>query len=391
MLFISHYSGRNGAPLFLLRLMKWIKTHTNLEINVLLRSSGELQSEFEAVGSVFLAPRLAGIVSGILRRTCGEAMVKKMEGEILRRRVRGLNPSLIYSNTITNTREIAALAALKIPILCHVHEMEYWIRHELGLEKAIAAVPLIDRFIAAGGWVKDYLINGLGVGADIIEVIHPFPCLSTERPAAASEMRGDARRELGMDNNTFVIGGCGTVDWRKGADLFLSVARRVSQMAAGGSAQFVWVGGPTSGKFYEQLQYDVTRSGLGNVVSFVGPCSSAEKYYAMMDVFMLPSREDPYPLVMLEAASYGLPILCFEGSGGAGEFVGDDAGICVPYLDTNAMAEAVLRLRDAPEVRARLGAAGKERVRERHDPDTQCAAIFGAMARTQPLLACEMR
>jgi glycosyltransferase involved in cell wall biosynthesis len=110
-----------------------------------------------------------------------------------------------------------------------------------------------------------------------------------------------------------------------------------------------------------------------------------------MDCFVLPSREDPCPLVVLEAAATGLPIVCFKGSGGAADFVGADAGVAVPYLDIHAMAQAILELQKSPELRRRLGSTAMARVRVRHDPDTQCKAIFNAMTRTQPLLAGAIR
>jgi glycosyltransferase involved in cell wall biosynthesis len=381
-LFISHYCGRNGAPLILLRLLQWIKAHTNINIQVLLRSPGELQAEFEAIGTSFLVPRLSMIPSAIVRRTCGQSAVNAIEDTLLRRKVRRLNPSLIYSNTITNTRELLALAPLKVATLCHVHEMA-WICGEFGPQAQLATVPLISRFVAVATAVRDHLVSGMGVNPEAIELVKEFPWSSPSPPREMAELRASARRELGVDEETFVVGACGTIDWRKGADLFLAVARAVSQ---GHQFRFIWIGGPTTGKFFEQLRHDIESSGLSNSVAFLGPSSTPEKYYAAMDTFLLTSREDPCPLVMLEAAAYGLPIVCFDGSGGAPEFVGNDAGIAVPYLDTLEMARALTRLRESPEMRERFAAVAKERVQERHDPDTQCAALFSAMCRTQPLL-----
>jgi glycosyltransferase involved in cell wall biosynthesis len=384
-LFISHYSGRNGAPLVLLRLLQWLKANTSLKLHVLVGDRGELIGEFEAAGTVIPSPRLPRIPSAILRRFVGQSGLDAIEDAILRNHVRRLNPALIYSNTITNTREVKALGLLGIPLLCHAHEMEYWIRNELGLEKAKAIVPLIRRFVAVGTGVKDFLVSGVGAAPDSIEVIYAFS--DSPIPADIKELRAAARQEFGVDEKTFLVGACGTIDWRKGADLFLAVARRVREDARGRHFRFVWVGGPVSGDFYSQLQHDIARTGLSELVSFAGPCASPTKYYAAMDAFLLPSREDPCPLVMLEAAAFELPIVCFDGSGGAPGFVAEDAGIAVPYLDTGEMAKALIELQGSPELRSRLGGVAKKRMRQRHDPDTQCAAIFDAMIRTQPSLA----
>ena len=61
----------------------------------------------------------------------------------------------------------------------------------------------------------------------------------------------------------------------------------------------------------------------------------------------------------------GLPVVCFT-SGGATEFVRDDAGVVVPYPDLDAAAGALSALRSAPEWRRRLGAVGRRRVVDEH-------------------------
>ena len=76
-----------------------------------------------------------------------------------------------------------------------------------------------------------------------------------------------------------------------------------------------------------------------------------------MDAFLLTSREDSGPMVMLEAAAFRIPILCFDESGGAPEFVAHDAGIAVPYLDIRQMADALLDLEQSPDLRRRFGNA----------------------------------
>lgn len=390
-LFISHFSGRNGAPLVLLRLLQWLKAHTSLELHVMLRSPGELQRDFESVASVFIVPRLPKNPAAVLRRVTSQPTIDRLEDALLRRQVRRLRPVLIYSNTITNTREIAALAELGAPVLCHVHELEYWIRYELGLQQAVDVAPLTRRYVAAGNAVKAFLTSGVGVHPDAIEVIPDFSSSSFRAPENAGALRQVTRQELPIDESTFLVGGCGTVDWRKGVDLFLATARAVLQTSPSLNVHFIWVGGPVAGQFFNQLKHDLARCHLSERVSFIGPSAAPDRYFAAMDAFMLPSREDPCPLVMLEAAAFALPILCFDESGGASEFVADGAGIAVPYLDVRGMMDALFALERTPTLRHRLGNAARERVQLRHNPDTQCAAIFEAMKRTQPLLGTAKR
>jgi len=96
----------------------------------------------------------------------------------------------------------------------------------------------------------------------------------------------------------------------------------------------------------------------------------------------LVSREDPFPLVCLEAASLGKPIVCFDKAGGMPEFVEDDCGFIVPYLDTEAMAEKIIELIKNPELRQRLGERARKKVKERFDVEVQAPKIFSLIQRT---------
>jgi glycosyltransferase involved in cell wall biosynthesis len=79
------------------------------------------------------------------------------------------------------------------------------------------------------------------------------------------------------------------------------------------------------------------------------------------DILLLPSREDPFPLVCLEAGLLGKPVICFEKAGGIPELLEDGGGRVVPYLDIDAMAEAVKFYHDHPEIRQADGNRLKEK------------------------------
>jgi glycosyltransferase involved in cell wall biosynthesis len=98
-------------------------------------------------------------------------------------------------------------------------------------------------------------------------------------------------------------------------------------------------------------------------------------------VFALVSREDPFPLVMLEAAFAGKPVVCFEGAGGAPEFVEPDAGFVVPYLDVGAMADRVAQLLRSEDLRLQLGQRGHDKVRRQHDVEIAGPQILGVIER----------
>ena len=85
-------------------------------------------------------------------------------------------------------------------------------------------------------------------------------------------------------------------------------------------------------------------AGVSDCLQFTGQVDNHLKYLAMFDAFALTSREDPFPLVALDAASLGKPVLCFAGAGGTPELIGEGSDCVVPYLNVSAMADILLRL-----------------------------------------------
>ena len=73
------------------------------------------------------------------------------------------------------------------------------------------------------------------------------------------------------------------------------------------------------------------------------------------------SREDPFPLVNLEAMSNGVPVICFKDSGGSEELVDSSSGFVVPYGDTEKMAQKVNDILFQPKLKAKLSKGALKR------------------------------
>ena len=76
---------------------------------------------------------------------------------------------------------------------------------------------------------------------------------------------------------------------------------------------FVWIGGVSDGPVWGKLMHDAARAGVADCVHFLGVHKDPFQLFAALDIFLLTSRKDPFPLVMLENATAGKPIVCFQG------------------------------------------------------------------------------
>jgi len=99
---------------------------------------------------------------------------------------------------------------------------------------------------------------------------------------------------------------------------------------------------------------------LGDIVEFVGYQKEVDSWYENADVFVLSSDSEGWGVVVIEAASYGLPIIMTD-VGCAGEFIHNkENGIIIPVKDVTALNEAMIDLVEKPELRMTLGKKAKE-------------------------------
>jgi glycosyltransferase involved in cell wall biosynthesis len=389
-LFISHDAWRAGAQIVLLHFLRWLKVHTQIPFEIILKDGiGPLRPEFEALASVAVwndtastSGMLAQLIDSLGLRTRLGDRRSRIKLDHVKAHLRQANIGLIYSNTITNGHVLAALSSLNCPVITHVHELEYWIAHRVDPVNLTHVRAHTRHYIAASQAVKQTLMNTLQIPESGIDVIHEF--IPMEPPSTRHSQAAKIRTHLNLPQEARLVGACGTTDWRKGPDLFIQLACAVRRRQPDLPAHFVWVGGETAGPEFAALWHDVTRTGLEGYVHFLGERPNPLDYFAAFDVFALVSREDPFPLVALEAASLGKPIVCFDRAGGAKEFVEDDAGFVVPYLDVELMASRVLALLSSPDLGERLGQQAATKVQQRHDVSRVAPRILDVIERFLP-------
>ena len=201
------------------------------------------------------------------------------------------------------------------------------------------------------------------------DVINPSARISVvsgfllERPGTgeSTELPPAVRAEV--CSGAKIIGGVGTIAWYKGTDLFVAVARRIRQLLPQQQLRFIWIGEEEYPEARRLLEHDIKRTELEGVVIFPGGAKDPTSFFQSLSLFLLPSREDSWPLVMLEAATAGVPIVCFQSAGGAEQFVATGGGIAVPYLDVEAMAQAAARYLSEPDLMARDSRIARELAR----------------------------
>jgi glycosyltransferase involved in cell wall biosynthesis len=285
---------------------------------------------------------------------------------------------LIYANTVATVRLLHRFASPGRILVHHIHELGEATR-QLGLIEAMRrGVARTDLYIAPSEAVFRFLMDGIGVPPERIRVIPEF-AINVPGVGADRNHRQAIRTTLGLPADCCLVGMAGTPEERKGTDLFVRLAERVQRSSAAGRIRFLWLGGSVrTQRPYREL---ARRLGLEGLCMFQPQVSRPQDWLGAMDLFALTSREDPFPVVMLEAAAAGMPVICFAGAGGAPELVGSDAGLVVPYLDLEAMASACLRLAGDARLRQQLGRCARLKVMEQYRLEHQAPPILKQLQR----------
>jgi len=191
---------------------------------------------------------------------------------------------------------------------------------------------------------------------------------------------GHVKAEIGLGPMDPTVLFCGRLEWQKGPDLLVEAIPRV--MASIPGARFIFVG---DGGMRGDLERRVGQLGVGHAVRFLGMRNGGGlvQLYKACDIVCVPSRNEPFGIVVLEAWSAGKPVVATE-VGGPSEFVQHEFnGLKIsPNPDSIAWGLGTM-MADFDRAR-RMGENGRNAVGERFSWDvvaTNALEIYNRVAR----------
>lgn len=377
LLYVVHEAARSGAPILALTFLKWLRRHTQVVPDVLILNDGPLREEFARLATTFVAKELGGGTSAVNKarvRLLGLADDHWIDTACNLLVKNGYQ--IVYGNSIVCMPWLDRFEGRVPRRVCAVHELTWVIESFLAREYVVSRLPGLDGVAAGSAAVAANLTAEYGVPADRVSVCHAF----IEPVAVGHGDRQRLRAEHGIANDTLIIGGMGKPELRKGTDLVAPIAKALQRRSPELRFKLLWVGADQHDPTTRLLRQDVRKLGLDRQVAFVGATSRPDDYIDLFDVFMLPSREDPFPLVSLTAAWFAKPIVAFDRSGGMSELLSEGAGCLVPYLDVDAFAERIGRLAREPLVAAGIGQKVRDRVTAHYTTEVKAPELWRIIA-----------
>jgi glycosyltransferase involved in cell wall biosynthesis len=279
----------------------------------------------------------------------------------LRRMIQRQQIELVYTNTSAIFEGALAARWARVPHLWHVHEVLAtgagldpllpmgWLRHSI---RTLSSLVVFESHAAQRAFeTHTPLVQ--------TEVVHN----SLRLPAGPPPDRGAVRMELGLANGQIAIGFIGQLIDRKNPLLLVEAIRLLGRQDVVG----LFVGeGPLSA----DLDRAVAAAGLAGQIRRLPFQAEVRPVLSALDILALPSREESFGLVLVEAAAYGRPVVACRSQGPCEIVIDGETGLLVAQDDPAALAAALRRLVESPNLRATLGAAARSHVAQRFDGAT---------------------
>jgi glycosyltransferase involved in cell wall biosynthesis len=346
-LLVVHDASRTGAPLCALAWTRWAERTGAAQVEVALDRGGPLVDRFGAVArtQVRSAParRILAGADAILGPPSARR-VRRALGAAQQRT--GRRVDVVVAASTAAWRSAVALAP-RGGVVLWVHELDGVADRIVSPIERPALLEHTRSIVAVSERVAAMVVDRWGVEADRVTVVPSF----VEDPGAAADRRG----AHGGTTAPKIVA-VGSLVPRKGAEHLVALVGLLRRGRPDLTA--AWVGGDLTTPYADLIATDIADAGLGEAVTLVGAVDDVEPWWPTDGVVVHLAREDPAPLVAIEAAIRSIPVVTWDTGGAADLVRAADLGALVAAPgDLVAVAEAVAGLLDDASARRSAGSA----------------------------------
>jgi glycosyltransferase involved in cell wall biosynthesis len=324
-LFFTPYATRTGSEMMLLYILKKID-RTRFDIGIVSFANGELLKEFPEDIPVFIAPKTFNLPQKISFHLGIHPTLRA-----LRKLAKDFKADFWYVNTMMMPETIVVAKEFSIKVITHFHEMPLTYAY-LSAPDFKSIIDYSDLLIGCSQTTCDSIKDA---GGENVELLYSF--IDHTLIKKNEKRTNELKQALGIPKDDFVWILSGMMSERKGFDMLPDIAQELNDPRV----HLIWVGASIDDGLVYYTEQRCKNSKSATKIHLAG--KQKEDYYNYLNMgngFLLTSRQDPFPLVMMEAALLGKPIVSFP-SGGVTEFVQDGMGIVTQDLSIRQMVEAM--------------------------------------------------
>lgn len=364
-LFVQYTGNRTGSPISGLSIIDAL--HDNgFTVDVVFAIPGTMESKYRSMGCTihYLSHGQWLLGGDWLHRLvflCREMRSTWQFLKILRR----VKPQVIYVNTLVSIAAVMAGRLSGVPVIWHIREMFCDVGGEMqwpfgGPRIARALVRKLPTRIVCNSKATEENVLGQRPCLKSEVIYNPLPAPFYETKLTILE----ARKQLGLPENAFIVALPGTLRPIKGHDIFIEAASLLLQTDR--SYHFL-ISGDYDHNYGYAIRDKCGHLGISENMHFVGSVDDMRPFYSACDVVCVPSKNETFGRTVIEAFAQRRPVVATR-TGGIVESVFDgETGLLVDYGDVAALARAIRRLRDDQKLRASLTENAWRLVNERHN------------------------
>lgn len=182
--------------------------------------------------------------------------------------------------------------------------------------------------------------------------------------------RKELREEYGYSDDDCVFGYMGRITKDKGLNELFSA---FLQLEDTGAKLFIAGAEDANSGMDHNIMVAVKNS---DNVTFRGYVNDIQRYFAMLDVLVMPSYREGFGNIVIEAQAMGIPVIVSDIPGPTDAMVSGKTGLTIPVKDTDALRQAMEKMKSDAVLRVEMGAQGRCFVEERFDQKKLCEAIL---------------
>jgi glycosyltransferase involved in cell wall biosynthesis len=265
--------------------------------------------------------------------------------------IKSYSPDILHSS-LWSANIIGRIMGKKfgIPVICELHD-QFFMDSNIRCWLECKTSNLSNKIIAVADGIKQSYITNITrkVGTKTLsQILHKIMVIKNGIDAidlvTKATIKPLDKEAIGFKNSDFVVGAVGRLEPIKSFDLLIKsfyIALQTIDVKTGKNLKLCIVGG---GPEFDKLKKMISKLNLENNVSLAGPRNDACRFYPIFDCFAISSQTEGLSIALLEALSFGLPIITTNDGSKHDVISNGIHGLIVPKNNPDALSKAILQV-----------------------------------------------
>ena len=350
-LFYSHNFNFEGAPNVLYEIAIALQKKGKYNISVVSPSDGHARNSLEQQGIKTIVLNEDDPMHFKMEYGDNEGFIllKPKIIEMLTDEV----PDVVFVNVLHNYHVINILNKLEIPSVWMIHESFDEIRQvQLIMNNShnyYSAFQQAKTVVFCTRYSQQYY-EPFNIKNNF-RIIHNALNQRFSNLKLNEALKNKARNKLGIQPDELVILNVGIIAEHKNQELIV----RAAHLLTGKKIRYILVGARKCIPYFENISNLVNELELQSEVTVVPETNDVDSYYCASDIFVFTSTNDTYPLVILEAMAYGLPIIATPINGVNEQVKFGFNALKADYTSPKKLADQINFLAENEKIRKEMG------------------------------------